>query len=104
MIRKYAGKELAKVLIYYGIINDVVSYDFNIICPFHEDINPSMRVSLDDGSYFCFGCGIKGNALDFVKNANPELNELQCCVELERILNSKEIKQLNVKYRKKRRC
>lgn len=103
MIRKYAGKELAKVLIYYGIINDVVSSDFNIICPFHEDINPSMRVSLDDGSYFCFGCGIKGNALDFVKNANPELNELQCCVELERILNSKEIKQLNVKYRKKRR-
>lgn len=103
MIRKYAGKELAKVLIYYGIINDVISSDFNIICPFHEDINPSMRVSLDDGSYFCFGCGIKGNALDFVKNANPELNELQCCVELERILNSKEIKQLNVKYRKKRR-
>lgn len=103
MIRKYAGKELAKVLIYYGIINDVVSSDFNIICPFHKDINPSMRVSLDDGSYFCFGCGIKGNALDFVKNANPELNELQCCVELERILNSKEIKQLNVKYRKKRR-
>lgn len=103
MIRKYAGKELAKVLIYYGIINDVISSDFNIICPFHEDINPSMRVSLDDGSYFCFGCGLKGNALDFVKNANPELNELQCCVELERILNSKEIKQLNVKYRKKRR-
>lgn len=103
MVRKYAGKELAKVLIYYGIINDVISSDFNIICPFHEDINPSMRVSLDDGSYFCFGCGIKGNALDFVKNANPELNELQCCVELERILNSKEIKQLNVKYRKKRR-
>ena len=103
MIRKYAGKELAKVLIYYGIINDVISSDFNIICPFHEDINPSMRVSLDDGSYFCFGCGIKGNALDFVKNANPELNELQCCVELERILNSKDIKQLNVKYRKKRR-
>lgn len=103
MIRKYAGKELAKVLIYYGIINDVISSDFNIICPFHEDINPSMRVSLDDGSYFCFGCGMKGNALDFVRNANPELNELQCCVELERILNSKEIKQLNVKYRKKRR-
>lgn len=103
MVRKYAGKELAKVLIYYGIINDVISSDFNIICPFHEDINPSMRVSLDDGSYFCFGCGIKGNALDFVRNANPELNELQCCVELERILNSKEIKQLNVKYRKKRR-
>lgn len=103
MVQSYGGKELAKVLIYYGLIADVVSSDFNIICPFHEDINPSMRICLTDGSFFCFGCEAKGNALDFVKKVHPELNELQACVLLEQILNSKEVKTLNVKYRKKRR-
>ena len=103
MTREYGGKELAKVLIYYGLIADVVSSDFNIICPFHEDINPSMRVCLTDGSFFCFGCEAKGNALDFVKKVHPELNELQACVLLEQILNSDEVKKLNVKYKKKRR-
>lgn len=103
MVRSYGGKELAKVLIYHGLIADVVSSDFNIICPFHEDINPSMRICLTDGSFFCFGCEAKGNALDFVKKVHPELNDLQACVLLEQILNSKEVKTLNVKYRKKRR-
>ena len=103
MVRTYGGKELAKVLIYYGLIGDVVSSDFNIICPFHEDINPSMRICLSDGSFFCFGCEAKGNALDFVKKVHPELNELQVCVLLEQILNSDEVKKLNVKYKKKRR-
>lgn len=103
MVRTYGGKELAKVLIYYGLIADVVSSDFNIICPFHEDINPSMRICLNDGSFFCFGCGAKGNALEFVRKVHPELNELQACVLLEQILNSDEVKKLNVKYKKKRR-
>ena len=52
MTREYGGKELAKVLIYYGLIADVVSSDFNIICPFHEDVNPSMRICLTDGSSY----------------------------------------------------
>ena len=56
-----------------------------------------------DGSFFCFGCEAKGNALDFVRKVHPELNDLQACVLLEQILNSKEVKTLNVKYRKKRR-
>lgn len=103
MVRTYGGKELAKVLIYYGLISDIVSSDFNIICPFHDDINPSMRICLDDGSFFCFGCEAKGNALDFVKKVHPELNELHACILLEQILNSDEVKKLNVKYRKKRR-
>ena len=101
MIRTYGGKELAKVLIYFGLIADVVSSDFNIICPFHNDINPSMRIDLQDGSFFCFGCEAKGNALDFVKLALPKLNDLQCCVTLEKILNSNEVRKMNVRYKKK---
>lgn len=103
MIRKYSGEDLARVLIYYGIIGEVVTSDFNIICPFHDDINPSMRITLDDGQFFCFGCRATGNAFDFVRLANPQLDELQCCILLEKIIRSNEVKNINVKYKKKKK-
>lgn len=103
MVRKYDGKDLAKVLIYYGVINDVTSSEFNVVCPFHEDINPSMRINMDDGSFFCFGCRAMGNAYDFVRMANPELNDLQVALLLEEILNSREIKQLKVQYKHRKK-
>lgn len=33
------------------------------VCPFHKDKNPSMKI---DRRYYCFGCGEKGDAVDFV--------------------------------------
>lgn len=101
--RSFGGNELAKVLIYYGLIGDISSDVFNIICPFHNDINPSMRVNLSDGSFVCFGCGLTGNCLDFVKYVNPELNELSACLELERILKSDKVRELKITYKKKKR-
>lgn len=104
MIRKYDGKDLLKVLVYYGIINDdVPTSEFNIICPFHDDINPSMKINLSEGTFFCFGCGLYGNAFDFVKNAQPELSDLQTCIYLEKIINSDEIKKIKARYKKKKR-
>lgn len=32
-------------------------------CPFHDDTTPSMKVDI---RYFCFGCGAKGDVIDFV--------------------------------------
>ena len=32
-------------------------------CPFHDDKHPSFKV---DKHYFCFGCGVKGDAIDYV--------------------------------------
>ena len=32
-------------------------------CPFHNDKNPSMKVS---EGYYCFGCGAKGDIINFV--------------------------------------
>ena len=104
MKRTYTGKDLLKVLFFYGIVNDTDVSEFNIICPFHDDINPSMHINLSEGTFFCFGCGLYGNAFDFVKHAQPELNDLQVCIYLEKILNSNEIKQINIKYRKKKRA
>ena len=33
------------------------------VCPFHNDKNPIMKI---DNRYYCFGCGEKGDAIDFV--------------------------------------
>lgn len=30
-------------------------------CPFHHDKTPSMKV---DDRYYCFGCGVTGDAVD----------------------------------------
>lgn len=35
-------------------------------CPFHQDKTASMKVKPGDKKYFCFGCGEKGDAIDFV--------------------------------------
>ena len=32
-------------------------------CPFHEDYTPSLKL---DQRYYCFGCGITGDAIDFI--------------------------------------
>ena len=34
-----------------------------IICPFHSDKNPSMKV---DNRFHCFGCGADGDVIDFI--------------------------------------
>ena len=35
------------------------------LCPFHNEKTPSFTVSDDKGFYYCFGCGAKGDAIDF---------------------------------------
>ena len=62
-----SGEALAKVLWYYNLIPDVASLSQKIVCPFHDDVNPSMIVNFEDGSWFCFGCGLTGDAKKFVK-------------------------------------
>ena len=38
----------------------------SVICPFHEDNNPSLRILLPDGGFECKGCGERGgNVIDF---------------------------------------
>lgn len=97
------GKELAKVLIYYRQIQEVSSYHFNIVCPFHDDINPSMTINLETGTFYCFGCNVSGDAFTFVKLAEPELDDLKACILLAKILKSKEFANMTFKAKHKRK-
>ena len=36
------------------------------VCPFHDDNNPSMSVSLEKQIYTCFSCGATGNVFNFL--------------------------------------
>ena len=46
---------------HYGL---KVSRNGMVCCPFHHDRHPSLK--LNEDYFFCFGCGAKGDVIDFV--------------------------------------
>lgn len=47
---------------HYGL---KVSRNNMVCCPFHDDRSPSMK--LNENYFYCFGCGAKGDVIDFVE-------------------------------------
>jgi DNA primase len=88
------GDELAKVLHYYNLLED--GSEFKIVCPFHDDINASMKVDLVTGTFFCFGCHVSGDALKFVMLVDKRHTELGACKRYYKILRSGKVKGLKV--------
>lgn len=37
------------------------------LCPFHQEKTPSFSVNAEEGLYYCFGCGVSGDILTFVR-------------------------------------
>ena len=64
-------KQFANVLNYYGLLEYQDKY--KVVCPFHEDVNASMLIDVENASFYCFGCGKFGNVYDFIKYMNPKL-------------------------------
>lgn len=40
--------------------------NYSACCPFHNEKTPSFSVSQEKQFYHCFGCGVHGNAIDFM--------------------------------------
>ena len=94
-----AGTKLAKVLWYYNLIPSTTSLSQKIVCPFHKDVNPSMIVNLEDGSWFCFGCNLAGDAVKFVKLMETQhngLNDLQAYKKYLQILKSNKCSEITI--------
>ena len=94
----YDGDALAKVLHYYNYPSD----EEKIVCPFHEDVFPSMQVNYSTGSCFCYGCQKSFDTLSFVKQLEHIDDDLVACIKLAKIMTSKQVskikaKQVNVK-------
>lgn len=98
-VYKCGGNELAKVLYYYGYIPDYKSNEYKIVCPFHNDLNPSMIIDLTKGSFFCFGCGASGDAFHFVEMVNKKDNSLKAMLKFLKILKSNKVEAINVSNR-----
>lgn len=101
-IFRCGGKELAKVLYYYGLIFDTSCAEQKIVCPFHDDVNPSMMVDLSAGKYFCFGCQEAGDAFQLVRKMNDEKNDLQAGLEYFKILKSDKVNKIDLSERVKK--
>ena len=43
--------------------------ELDFLCPFHEDKTPSARLNCEKDVFFCHGCGAKGNAVSYLKEA-----------------------------------
>ena len=37
------------------------------ICPFHDDKDPSLSLSDEKNVFNCFGCGAKGDIIEFIR-------------------------------------
>lgn len=55
-----------------SILNVARSFGLSIkgtksICPFHSDKNPSLQFYDNEARFYCFGCNVSGNLVDFIK-------------------------------------
>ncbi len=43
-------------------------------CPFHKDKNPSLSLSNEKNVFHCFGCGAKGDIIEFVRRLENDIS------------------------------
>lgn len=54
------------ILAHYGFETRGRGDEKAILCPFHKETRPSCKVHFTKRVFHCFGCGAKGNLLEFV--------------------------------------
>lgn len=46
-------------------LHHLTEHKYKVVCPFHNDRNPSLNIDDSLGVFHCFGCGAKGTIIDF---------------------------------------
>lgn len=46
-------------------LHHLSAHKYKVVCPFHNDKNPSLHIDDDLGLFHCFGCSAKGSVIDF---------------------------------------
>lgn len=72
MINKQTVEEVLMRNDIEGLIGSYVSLkragsNLKGLCPFHSEKSPSFTVYPADNSFYCFGCGVGGNAITFIR-------------------------------------
>ncbi len=58
--------DFGTVLSHYQVDHASGRNQIKVLCPFHREDTPSLSINLSEGKWQCFGCGAKGNTLEFV--------------------------------------
>ncbi|QTJ62969.1 DNA primase [Candidatus Nardonella dryophthoridicola] len=82
----------------FNFINEKLNFKkignyYFAICPFHIDKKPSFILN-KNGIYYCFGCGSKGNIINFIMN----YEKLSYIDSIKYIINNFKIYNLKYKY------
>ena len=83
-------KSFAKVLYYYKLVDESFYDKVKIKCPFHEDDKPSLQVNVEKDFFYCYGCGAKGDAIEFIRRIE-NCSSLKAIVIYNKILNNKKL-------------
>lgn len=60
-IKEYFNSMIAPRFPHLGYFTSDTS---KVVCPFHEDINPSMGIIPGTQKFHCFGCGLSGDVVE----------------------------------------
>jgi 5S rRNA maturation endonuclease (ribonuclease M5) len=81
--------------------------EWQAVCPFHNDTQPSLSINIRKGVYICYACGAKGNLKTLAKHFDdtaPMLPEssldevMETLSELSRIANTTRRAEVGIKY------
>ncbi|MBE0449785.1 MAG: DNA primase [Clostridia bacterium] len=76
MQKKYEGNIFDHIIDNVNIVDIISSYvqvdksgkNYKALCPFHNEKTASFIISEDKQLFHCFGCGVAGNAINFIMN------------------------------------
>ncbi len=103
---KYISKKFIIDLISSSDIVKIISSEINLklygnkyksYCPFHIENNPSFIVNKEQKFYYCFGCKVHGNVIDFLMNYY-KINFIESVKKLAYINNTVILYENNFNY------